>query len=402
MRTLVLLVMVLLACVACAGGSGQSGSSSTKTPIKIGLLTSLTGNYAPLGSQDELAALQMVKQVNRTGGIKGRKITLEIKSDNSDPNQTVVAFNQLVDDGVVAIEGPPQSTAELAIQSLVDRQQIPDVSVGAADQQTIPVHPYMWQTTPLSSEVADTMVRYLKSQGKTKVATLTDTKNAYAVAGESSFKTLAEQSGLQLVDAETFELGQTDFSPQFAKITASHPDFFVVWSTGAPPVVITKQWAADHTGIPLMMSAAEASPLYIQPSGAAAEGVYIQATLGVVGQYVPGCNKFKKAIDAFAAPYQKANKLYPPQFAWDSMVAMSLLFDAIRRNGATSQDIKAGLDSSNLNTPQGHYTFTKSRHYGEPNSTNLMTQVQNGQMVPVGISHQQFCSAGQGPASRPA
>lgn len=402
MRALIIVVAVLLTCTACAGGGAASSSSSTKAPIKIGLLTSLTGNYAPLGTQDELAATQMVNQLNKSGGINGRKIKLDIKNDNSDPNQTVVALNQLVDDGVVAMEGPPQSTAELAIQSLVDQRQIPDVSVGAADQQTIPVHPYMWQTTPLSSQVADTMVRYLKAQGKTKVATLTDTKNAYAVAGQAAFSKLAQQNGLQVVDAETFELGQTDFSPQFARIVAGHPDFFVVWSTGAPPVVITKQWAAGHTGIPLMMSAAEASPLYIQPSGAAAEGVYIQATLGVVGQYTPACNQFKGKIDAFAGPFQKANKIYPPQFAWDSMVAMSLLFDAIRRKGATSSDIKAGLNSINLNTPQGHYTFTSSRHYGLPNSSNLMTQVQNGQMVPVGITQQEFCKAGQGPATHSA
>jgi branched-chain amino acid transport system substrate-binding protein len=246
------------------------------------------------------------------------------------------------------------------------------------------------------------MVRYLKAQGKMKVATLTDTKNAYAVAGQAAFSSLAGRQGLQVLDAETFELGQTDFSPQFARIVATHPDFLVVWSTGAPPVVITKQWAAANTGIPLMMSAAEASPLYIQPSGPAAEGVDIQATLGVVGQDVPSCNQFKKLIDGFAGPYQKAHHLYPPQFAWDSMVAMSLLFDAIRRKGATSADIKAGLDSVNLNTPQGHYTFTQRRHYGLPNSSNLMSQVQSGRMVPIGITHQQFCNAGQGPASRAA
>jgi hypothetical protein len=53
-----------------------------------------------------------------------------------------------------------------------------------------------------------------------------------------------------------------------------------------------------------MMTAAEASPLYLQPAGAAAEGVYVQATLGVVGQAVPSANKYQKLIDAFAGPFQ--------------------------------------------------------------------------------------------------
>ncbi|MGH7910342.1 MAG: ABC transporter substrate-binding protein, partial [Candidatus Dormibacteraceae bacterium] len=89
---LVVLVSVVLTCAACAGGNGGA-SSSSKTPIKIGLLTSLTGNYSPLGSQDELAAKQMVKEIDAKGGIGGRQITLDVKNDNSDPNQTVVALN---------------------------------------------------------------------------------------------------------------------------------------------------------------------------------------------------------------------------------------------------------------------------------------------------------------------
>jgi branched-chain amino acid transport system substrate-binding protein len=48
-------------------------------------------------------------------------------------------------------------------------------------------------------------------------------------------------------------------------------------------VIITKAWANEDTGISLMMTAAEASPLYLQPSGAAAEGVLLQSAMGVIG-----------------------------------------------------------------------------------------------------------------------
>ena len=51
-------------------------------------------------------------------------------------------------------------------------------------------------------------------------------------------------------------------------------------TTAAPPVVITKGWADAKNGIPLMMTAAEASTLYAQPAGAAAEGVFVQASMG--------------------------------------------------------------------------------------------------------------------------
>ncbi len=395
MRKLPWLVAFVLASVACAGGAGTSTSPAPSGPILIGLLTSLTGNYAPLGTNDKLAAQQVVDQVNSRGGVGGRKISLDIVDDASDPNQTVQQLTRLGDDGVVAIEGPPQSTAELAIQSIVNQKKLPDVSVGAADSQVIPVTPYMWQTTPLSSQVATACLKYLQQQGRTKLAMLTDTKNAYAIAGHDAAKQKLSQYGLSLLDDETFETGQTNFGPQIAKIQAAGPELLLVWATGAPPVVITKQWAAANTGIPLMMTAAEASPLYIQPSGAAAEGVYVESSLGVLGQSLPSGNKYKKLIDDFAGPFQATNSYYPPQFAWDSMVAMTFLVDAIRRKGATSEGIRAGLDSISLDTPEGHYTFTATKHYGLPDSSSMMAIVKGGQLVPTGVTQDQLAQAGQ-------
>jgi branched-chain amino acid transport system substrate-binding protein len=385
---------VLLAASTGCAALGNSPAQSSG-PIKIGMVTSLTGNYAPLGTNDKLAVQQVVDGVNAKNGINGRKIELTIVDDGSDPNQTVIQFNKVMGDGVVAVLGPPQSTAELAIKPVANDKKMPTISLGAADEQVVPVTPYMWQTAPLSSQVAKVCVDFIKSQGKSKLAMLTDTKNAYAVSGHDSTKRVLEQAGVQLIDDETFETSQTNFAPQFAKIADAKPDFLLVWATGAPPVVITKGWADAKTGIPLMMTAAEASTLYAQPAGAAAEGVFVQASMGVIGESLPTSNKFKKLIDDFAGPFQKANNYYPPQFAWDGMVAASFLVDAITRKGATSEQIKDGLDSIDLDTPQGHYTFTPQKHAGMPDSTNLMTVIKGGQFVPAGLSADQLAKAGQ-------
>ena len=74
--------------------------------------------------------------------------------------------------------------------------------------------------------------------------------------------------------------------------------------TCAPAVIITRAWADETTGIPLMMTAAEASPLYLEPAGAAAEGVYVQGAMGVVGDRLPTTNPFRASIDEFAGPFQ--------------------------------------------------------------------------------------------------
>ena len=172
----------------------------------------------------------------------------------------------MLGDGAVAVLGPPQSTADLAIKPVANDKKIPTISLGAADDQVVPVTPYMWMTAPLSSQVANVCVSFIKGQGKSKLAMLYDTKNAYAVAGHDATRKALDAAGVQLLDDETFETTQTNFAPQFAKIADAHPDFLLVWASGAPPVVITKAWADLNTGIPLMMTAAEASTLYSKPT----------------------------------------------------------------------------------------------------------------------------------------
>ena len=398
MRKLTLLITAI-ATAACAGGAAPQSQASPGAPIKIGLLTSLTGNYAPLGTNDKLAAQQMVDAVNAKGGVAGHHIDLIIEDDQSNPTQTIISYNKLIDEGVVAIEGPPQSTAELALKPIVGQKKIPDVSVGASDDQVIPVEPYMFQTTPLASQVSKACLKQIQALKFTKLAMLTDTKNAYAIKGHDVTKNLVSQFGITIVDDESFETTQTNFATQIAKIVAAKPDILLVWATGAPPVIITKQWGGAKTGIPLMMTAAEASPLYVNPAEPEVEGVYVQATLGVLGQNVPSSNKFKKLIDDFAQPFQTANGTWPPQFAWDSMLAMTFIFDAIKRKGTNPDQIQAGLESINLDTPQGHYTFTKDKHFGMPDSTNQMAIVQNKNFVPTPETTAQLATAGTGPST---
>ncbi|HEY8643109.1 MAG TPA: ABC transporter substrate-binding protein [Candidatus Dormibacteraeota bacterium] len=399
MHRFTLLAMIVVT-AACAGGSAPAAVSSPGAPIKIGLLTSLTGNYAPLGTNDKLAAQQMVDAVNAKGGVAGHHIDLMIEDDQSMPAQTIISYNKLVDAGVVAIEGPPQSTAELALIPIVDQKKVPDVSVGASDDQVIPVHPYVFQTTPLASQVAKACLKQIQSLKFTKLAMLTDTKNAYAIKGHDTTKALVSQFGVNIVADESFETTQTNFATQIARIVVAKPDLLLVWATGAPPVIITKQWGQAKTGIPLMMTAAEASPLYVNPAEPEVEGVYVQVTMGVIGQQVPASNKFKKLIDDFALPFQTANGNWPPQFAWDSMLAMTFIFDAIKRKGTTPDQIQAGLETINLDTPQGHYTYAKDKHFGMPDSTNQMAVVQNKAFAPTPETQAVLANAGTGPSTQ--
>jgi branched-chain amino acid transport system substrate-binding protein len=381
---------------ACAGGTAGQPSASPGGPIKIGMVTSLTGNYTPLGTGNKQGAQLVVDQVNARGGINGRKLELVMLDDGTNPNQTITHVNTLNDQAVVALLGPPQSTADLAIKPIVNQLKLPTVALGAADQQTVPVTPYMWQTALLSSQVARGVLSYLQQQGKGKIAMLTDTANAYAVSGHDATRNALGGYGVTLVDDESFETATTNFAPLIAKVVAARPDVVLFWGTGSPPVVFTKQWAAASTGLPLMMTAAEATPLYTSAVGPAGEGVYVQAVMADLGQSLPTANRYRRIVDSYAVPFQQAYNSYPAQFSWDAIIAMMFLVDAIKRKGASREEIRAGLDSINLETPNGHYSFSPSRHNGFPDTGVVISIIRNGQFTQApGVSDAQLQKAGQ-------
>ena len=61
--TILFAALPLVIATAACGKDGGSGTSDT-SPIKIGQIVSLTGNYAPLGSENKKSVELAVEQLN--------------------------------------------------------------------------------------------------------------------------------------------------------------------------------------------------------------------------------------------------------------------------------------------------------------------------------------------------
>jgi branched-chain amino acid transport system substrate-binding protein len=350
--------------------------------VKLGMIVNLTGPYQTLGGYDKKAADQAIQEINNKGGINGRRVDLEIIDDQTKPDQAVTAYQTLVDHGVSAVVGPAFSNSDLAFLPLTDQKKVPVVAVAASDAIVEPVHPYAFITAPTTTLLATNMLKYLKASNLTKIVLAHDTTLAYSDSGTQHMNELKGQYGVTITD-ETYQSTQTDFTPMMQHVKAANPQALLVWGTGAAPVTITKAYAASGLKIPLIMTAAEGTPLYYKPLGKDAEGVTVQVTLGVIGPSVPSSNPAKKLIDAAASTYSAANNgEYPPQFFWDAYVACQLIFDAIKRKGDKPSAVKDALESSTLLTPQGQWKYTKTQHWGLPPESIIMAEVKNATFVP--------------------
>jgi branched-chain amino acid transport system substrate-binding protein len=387
-RLIPLALAVMLAAAAC---SKSSDSGSGSGPIKLGAILSLTGNYTPLGSQDKLGAEQAVKEINDAGGLLGgRKLQLIVKDDKTQPDQSVIAFNDVAAQGVAAVVGSSFSNSGLATIPNAERSKVPYVSTAAADEQVKPVRRYAFMTPPTAGVVAERLLQYFQAQGMRSMAVAYDTKSAFAQTGWKSMQAKAGQYGIEFVAQEQFETTTSDFSPVLTHVRGSGAKGLMVWATGAPAVTFTKQFAESGLDMPLVMSHAEASSLYIQPSGQAAEGVVVASSLAVVGPDLPD-SKVKDTIQAMAQPFQQANGHYPPQFAFDGYSAVKLIAEAIRKAGSADREkLRDALETTTLLTPEGEYRYSPQDHAGLRVEDVSVNVVKNGNLVPTNWAKQQL------------
>lgn len=386
LRLAVSLAALSLVAAACGGDAGNSAD-----PVRIGQIVSLTGNYSPLGTENKKSVELAVDKVNRDGGVLGgRRLEIVVKDDKSQPDQSVLAFNDLRGDDVAAVVGSPFSNSALATIPSVDRAEIPYLSLAPADEQVRPVHPYVFVVPALASRYGERIVEYLHASGVSRVAVAHDTRSSYAVAGYQGMKDGAADHGVTIAADEEFQTDATEFGALFGHVRSSGAQALVVWATGAPAVALTKQYASAGLDIPLVLTGAQASKLFLDPVGAAAEGVTVACSIGVVGADLPA-GKQKDAVTELTTSFQQEYGYPPPQFAQDGYSAVRLLVAAIEKAGSTEPErIREALEGLTLVTPNGEYSFGPDDHAGLGSEFIAVTTVTGGKFVPTGWTSEQL------------
>ncbi|WP_233617593.1 MULTISPECIES: ABC transporter substrate-binding protein [Actinomadura] len=367
---------VLAAATACGGSGGGDGSA-----LKIGFIESLTGNYATLGGEAKKTVELAVEQINDAGGIGGERVELVVLDDRTSPDQGVLHFNRLRSQDVTAIIGSTYANVALAVQPLAEREKIPYISLAPADEQVDPIRSYTFVIPALSSTYAQAMLQYFEAHGISEVAVAYDTKSAYAMAGFEGMKAHAAGHGVRIVREEPFETNAGSFSPLFTHVRDSGAQALAVWASGPPGVTLAKQYPSSGLDVPLFMTGSQASKLWLDPVGEAAEGVYVQSAIGVVGEHLPD-GKLKQSIQEMSVPFEKKHGYTPPQFAMDGYAAVRLLAAAIEQAGGDREKIRDALEGLALVTPNGRYEYGPDDHSGLKPSDISMNRVKGGELVP--------------------
>ena len=206
----------------------------TGEPIKIGILTSLTSNFAPWGIQVRDGAQLGVQEINAAGGVDGRPLELVMEDDQNNAEEAAPAYERLVEEGVIAIGGIISSSVGGATAPLAESNQIPTFLVKSGDEKILtPDTRFMFRTClPAAPMVAGPIIEYAQQNGLTKIGAIV-ADYPWGHAFQSSIENaVANADGIEL-HLEVAPVPEQDFTTYLRAIEEFGPDLLV--ATGHPP-----------------------------------------------------------------------------------------------------------------------------------------------------------------------
>lgn len=201
--------------------------------IRMGIATDITGAIAPSGNANWQVAQFTVEQINKAGGILGRKIELYLEDTASDPKVAVGNVRKLIQERKVdVVLGGITSAMRQAIKDpIVNRGRTLYIYPQLYEGKECTKHLYC--TGPTPAQQCDKLIPYLiKTVGKKRFA-MPSANYVWPQLLNKYARKVIEANGGEVVFEEYYPLDQPEYSATIGKIRDGKVD--CVFNTVIPP-----------------------------------------------------------------------------------------------------------------------------------------------------------------------
>ncbi len=372
----------MLAAAGLLLGLAGAGLAQPASPVKVGVIIPLSGGAGPQGQHVTQAIQAMAALINESGGVLGRPIELITRDDESTPAVGVSRANDLIGQGVSVIIEGWNSPVALAMQPVISRAGILDITMFASadailsgEGNPLPVR-LNASNTQGGAAVAQVIASTLKAK---RVAFLTE-NDAYGTGTQASIEAELKRLNYsyQKVAEEKFPFNQADFRVALTNVRAAQPDVTVAVNAneglGMPAII--RQFKQGHVPGQLLAALGTVAPSVISVAGDAANGV-----MGV-DIYFPDVEPFTSnpVNRNFVARTQSMFKQTPDKFMAVGAAALQLWAMAANELKTLDREAiaKRMRGGSFKNTVFGDVTFAPN---GQLQSRTHLFKVQDGKIA---------------------
>jgi branched-chain amino acid transport system substrate-binding protein len=385
----VLLLAIALMAIACGGKEDTTTTAAptdttvapgtdttvatgpaTGKPIKVGLVTSLTGTGAAPGISIQNGAKYQVKYINENGGINGRPIELLIEDDKTEVTTMLAAMAKLVEqDGIKYFVGPFMQFGQEAARDFCENAQIPMVGTGPVSlEQIAAATPYKWSVMMSAGPVtqADALVKMIKAHGYKNIVAIADTLSIHAETLIKLNELSATEGFTLTVLPDTFGLALPDPQAILNKIMEAYnsvkPDAILTLSNPLAQPAIYQGLRTLGVTVPIHGSPAAAHPAVMTRGPEAVEGLYVMDSGGMVNpQALPDTWPTKAFQVDFFERYSANYGFAPDFFAAVGADYFVVLQEAMKQAGGADdkEAVRAALQSlTDVVTLEGLQSYT--------------------------------------------
>ena len=338
--------------------------------ISIGMAVALTGEFAePYGLPMKRGFELAQEEINMHTAANITFVTMDAQST---VEGGVAAVQELVDQGVPALVGIGLSThLKEAFPIAQDNGVVAFSSISAAAGLSA-LGDYIFRAG-LATDILhpNGVVETQKHLGYTKVATIHDAADTYTTSSNEEISKTLQANGVEILTAETFQSGDTDFTTQLTNIMNSEPEALFISALASEMVQIIVQ--AREIGIPdsVRLIVPDLTASEAQKAGAAAEGAIALANWSSTSD-APG-------NQAFVQNYRAKYGIEPDSWAAQSYATLYILANAIATAGSTdAADIRDALaQTMDFPTILGNFSFDPN---GEAMYTPIVLTVKDGEL----------------------
>jgi branched-chain amino acid transport system substrate-binding protein len=291
---IILLATILIASCTTQQTSPTPGTTTTPSPgqtaapttpvgaetktVKIGLLGSFTGSYAPYGGPMRDGALNALKIFNEKGlTVNGQKYTIEYVSydDRTDSKRAVAGLTMMKDMyDIDLIMGPMTSPNCLAVQPMSEARHIVLTNYGSALELTRPGIEWTFTPTIAHSVGSQSIMAYYGPVLGAKTAAMVTQNYATYIDMRQGFLDGCKENNVTLVADELFEMTTMDYSTIIARVRQKNPDILIVCASPANSIQIVKQVYEAGWHVLLVAKADLVSDDLFRVAGPAADEIF--------------------------------------------------------------------------------------------------------------------------------
>lgn len=364
-------------------------------PIKIGLVTALSGQSALAGEAITRGLTVAIDEINAKGGLLGgRKLELVRRDDEANPAKGVVAARELIfKEKVAVLFGGLDTPVSMAIVPVINQEKVPFVGPWAAGTGITKngANPnFAFRVSAVDEIVNVGMLDYAQKTFKSGKFGMILVNNPWGESNEKGLQAALAAKGLKPVGVEKFEPNDVDVVPQLTRLKAAGADtLFLVGNVG-PSAQVVKSLDRMGWQVPIVSHWGPAGGRFTELAGPNGKNVHFVQTYSFFGKQSPVGEKVIAALKAKYPAIKGPDDITPAVGVANAYDGMMLAALAIQAAGSTDGDaVRQGFYK--INTYPGliktyNKPFSPASHDAIAATDYVWAQFIDNRILPVGMA----------------